>query len=1458
MPPLPPPTKFPKLQTQPWQRLWLPVDAWEKQPGMDEDFMTDWGVSDASGSGSFHPLPGITELKALHDVPFLLLLGRPGAGKSQEMDEAAAQRWLGSPCVRISGKAIGSESPGPVIQDEIEAAVPVPADRQGLRILIDGLDEVRLQNPNFVPQLVRWMKQQREAAGHMRYRLAISCRWADWPQDQLKELAELWAADHSKTLVLCPLRMADAAQTLTSRYGEVRARHFRSLLAEHHLQPVACWPQGFKNLMTGFEEKNCLELPHSLGDALALQIQSHCKLTDDPEDSIRWQSSVKGMEWRQRVAGRLAAVMTWSGSQSLVLALGLPHSGKDSLSRDDVTHTDELWEGGRKSITLADMNELVQHTGLLKRVDKSARWTFHSQIYQEWLAADWLKSQSLDEAKLRSLFGSPGEHGWQVFPKLKPVAAWLARMDGAFRSLVLKEDPLVLLGLDAASLPPNDREDIVEAILAATDRARVLDSAIHQAHLHSLVHDRLTAQLRRWLEDESIHIAAKQMAVEMAEQTRLKSLASFLWGYYPTTSGGLQIFVANALYRIGNDEIYDVRWKAVLSEELPNDENATMLAAALDILVLQRRCVPVRDVLTWLLPKIDFGVLGLYDIVSGKLHECVTVEDLPGLFAHLGNAQHDFSHHSSHDVAQRFALTALRLGFQHIDQPKVASALLKYWYRCLSIHEPPHLEFALERTPKDGRQPQISNIGLESDIHRREVIKLLIHHSDFEARTQRKWVNARDYLVLESDFEWCLDQILAASSTDEWRYALFTCEHVSHIDVSGPLGGKLEQAWTKSEFLRQSLPVPKKGMSIVKTLIDHANKRKQKQVAFSHVRGDQKRAKDFEAFLDIETIACREIHEKGEIIWPRILTLLNGRHYRQSQYRLAFGPENEVREHEAWMREAAIRYLVKMAAHKEHDRDDGLMALFALAVIPRALQEPGAVREAVSAHWLLPLIRVMNESDLERDSDGLNRRSLASLFPDSFAIAFGKEIGRLYAGSGSLEMLEGYLSFWTSAMTRELAAVLTANAIRPEKFPTGLRHLSVVSASSSAEVAGYWITHFLTIDNEDAQAALIGAATILVQGRLFDQLQPYLGDPVFASKALRSVLYILGYRDVTIDVTGWKDTALLSLANMLWELFTELRMRRVGSRRILHGVSAQTVSIRFRDHISSACRDRGLMVAIPRTHPNDSPEEANERVRIADWNFHETRKMQAGAAWSVIAPSEFLKLAQMPNARLARSNDELMAAVVECLRRWENSLPNGKWDYLWDVSHDTSGDAPIARSRDETRIAQEMRDELNNHLQVVSECEVTLRTGKRTDILVKTITRDPLNPFLTVVVELKKVRDGNARERRTAMETQLRDYYMTQRLDEGWTHGLFVVAWTPPPGSSEDTLEAMQQASMELQEQAAELSRPPFTLKSLVIDARFRGPRPDKVSTRSPKSGKPRALKRAKQTKNQRTPPPAV
>lgn len=1381
-------------QVEPWRRLWLPTETWDQFRGIDGDFLADHGGLGGIDHALEDSLPGINHLSAHAAVPFLTLLGRPGSGKSRELRMAADNSWLGDRAILVEGKEFGSTNAAVFLETAMATQLAQPA-----RLIIDGLDEVFLANPQFVAQLKGWFRRNLDEHGRPRHSLAISCRWADWQEAQISDLAALWPAEHARSLVLAPLRKADAVETLMRRLAEARAEEFWKQLRELRLIPVACWPQGFLALLRQFESSGCTRIAGSHADVIRDQILSLCRLSDSPDDALRWEHSVPGTEWRRRIAGRIAATMIVSGRAQLKLGETDASAETDALSVRELGATDELWEGQRRLPKLEDLDAVVHRTGLMRRLAGTELWVFESQVYQEWLAADWLVTRNLDVRRLKQIFGSEVEGHWMVAPRMRATAAWLARYHRDFRKLILDHDPLALLAMDGACLPDQDRKDIVEAVLNATESVRVLDPAIRHSHLPSLRHHELAPQLERWLTRSDVTDATRQLAIELAEKTNTLEISPTLWRIYPDASKRLKPEIAGALLRLAK-EGFDDQWRAVLKGEIPIDAHGNLLGAALHVMVIESGKIPIRDVIRHILPERRFEVFGLYQTVAGKIHERLTVDDLPVVFAKLAENPHGL--HESISRAKNFNDAAVQLAVSEIDRPETKGALVDYWHACINQHIIPKRD--------------LSEFWKDHDGLRRDFIHSLVLHPAFERHRKHGWVSTADYLLEDRDFEWCLDRIETAALDDQWRFAMLASTMIWRVDLSGHLGQRLDEICSDRASLRGMLTTPQTGetmsQAIIRIGLENQDKRDAK--ASHYNKRQEQREQVHRERMAREAEQCRLAHEQGKLVWPGAFRVLLFRNSMATSGIVSFAPISEIKPEDAWMREAASSFITDSPANADFGADYGLHGLLALAACSDRLNDDELIRNSIETHWLVHLIPLLCNHGLGDPPEGISNKRFAEDFPEAFTHAFGMFIRNSYRKDGSLSELHQLAELKLPSLLTELKAVLLEESIRPAGFFTGMWFLSRADEEASIEIALRWLPELGGQLPHDAAASLFGASAILVNGRLSSEIEEHLANKTLVYDAIRAAASRLDWYEREMDFSGWSDYALKMLGDAIWRAYP-VPDRHRGSRGTFefHGVTDEDHAMEFRDRLSSAAWSRGIDLIIPEAIEGESDEEAAQRRHMIDWHRHTNRQARAGAAWATIQPMEFLKLADLPNARLAKDTGELLDAVIESLERWEVAMENeGIWDHLWDSYV----------SRPEKRIAIEIRDWLNGDLEILVEREVELASNGRPDVLVKTAPTDG-SPSLTVVIELKKHLPSNAKDRRTAMKSQLVDRYLRERLHEGWTHGLYVVAWTPKPGSRADSAESIKRARLEFAQQAEALSVAPFTVKSLVIDARYRG-----------------------------------
>ncbi len=600
---------------------------------------------------------------------------------------------------------------------------------------------------------------------------------------------------------------------------------------------------GFLSLVRQFDDSGRKNVASSHADVVRDEILRRCQLTDSPDDSLRWRQSVEGTEWRRQIAGRLAATMIVSGRSNLALDATTGAAEAGVLSPSDLGCTDEIWEHQRVAPKLADFDSLVHRASLLRRIGTKGRWIFESQVHQEWLAADWLAARELGISRLKQIFGVETEVAWTVAPPLRSTAAWLARFDGDFRELVLRHDPLTLLRMDGACLPDSERGEIVEALLNATDTIRVLDPAIRHSHLPSLKHSGLVNQLERWLTRSDATDAAKRLAIELAEKTNLVKISEVLWRVYPTSGKTLRPELAGALLRLAK-EGHDDKWRAVLNGGIPIDAHGNLLGAALTIMVIDSRKIPVREILQHVLPERRFEVFGLYESSALHLHEHLTVDDLPAVFDCL--AENIDALWDSHARAREFNDAAVRLAINEIHRPEIQLSLVEYWYACLRRHFTPTTDS--------------SEFWKGKETERLDFVRALVHHPEFKRNHQQGWVDSNRYLVEHVDFEWCLNEMEADAPGESWRFAMLASAMIWQLDLTGKLGQILDASWEQCEPLRGMLPSPQNNESVSQTIIRVAAEKRagrEAQKRSSDQLLDQRR-KDHQDRLAGDTERCRE------------------------------------------------------------------------------------------------------------------------------------------------------------------------------------------------------------------------------------------------------------------------------------------------------------------------------------------------------------------------------------------------------------------------------------------------------------------------------------------------------------------------------------------------------------------------------------------------------------------------
>ncbi len=158
------------------------------------------------------------------------------------------------------------------------------------------------------------------------------------------------------------------------------------------------------------------------------------------------------------------------------------------------------------------------------------RLGFAHETYGEFLAARYLHSVNPPEAQLRSLLYLSNENPHRLIPQLHEVSAWLASMDPRLFERIAQSEPEVLLLSDVSARESPAGERLVDALLRRVDREELPHEQLWDARgrLHRLRHDRLADQLRVAIANSGHSLAARALAIEIADAAQQKTLAEQL------------------------------------------------------------------------------------------------------------------------------------------------------------------------------------------------------------------------------------------------------------------------------------------------------------------------------------------------------------------------------------------------------------------------------------------------------------------------------------------------------------------------------------------------------------------------------------------------------------------------------------------------------------------------------------------------------------------------------------------------------------------------------------------------------------------------------------------------------------------------------------------------------------------------------------------------------------------
>lgn len=569
-----------------------------------------------------HAPSGRLSLEALDDVPYVVLLGEGGSGKSTELRrwQRAAKRALW-----IEGRAlVDRNAPFQRALDKPDFLDWTRGDR-ALEIAIDGLDESPLNAATLLQALRHELSGYSSRMPHLKIRIA--CRSAVWTTECESALDAVWGPSDRRTVAIRPLSRADV----------------RDYFAQQRIADVA---QRLDHLVK-----------RGLGPSLSRPLLLH-----DAVESLRVADSIDVVSIRRRGVQRQLvrdtitidaaerdkrlAAAKWIAALFVLGQRSLDHIRRaaDELSGHVRIRAGRSWRS--VEVTAETIERLFRESALFERAEEALGWAHQS--WAEFLCAEWIAALPCDAAQKCALLAQE-DGSLDVVPEtIDATLSYLAMIDSDARAQLVARAPFSLLRSDGTAFDDDMRRSVMEGIFALARRlpARVQQWGTSIA-IERFVNAACDEQLAGVLLDRSRHEAERWVALWGNASTPKQVGAALQVSLDPKEADDLRALAAERVAEFGSAS---TRLTLLPLLEETSIAGGRLTMAALDALWRDQRGGPSAINFEQLLATINrienaSRVIGRFHV---RVIETLEDDELATLLAQTPRARtafHLFNHH---------------------------------------------------------------------------------------------------------------------------------------------------------------------------------------------------------------------------------------------------------------------------------------------------------------------------------------------------------------------------------------------------------------------------------------------------------------------------------------------------------------------------------------------------------------------------------------------------------------------------------------------------------------------------------------------------------------------------------------------------------------------------------------------------------------------------------------------
>jgi predicted NACHT family NTPase len=1387
-----------------WKRFWCPRET-EYRLG-DNGFLTD----PDDDYGKFSNL-NLISTENLHTQQYLILLGEPGIGKSFEINNFYNQ------CVTqaknenlfIDLKSVGDENRllSKIFEDE--KFTRWAKGTHCLHLFLDSLDECLLRLDTVTSLLEEKFSKYRKEKD--RLFLRIVSRTAEWHNSFEKGLGQLYGEEKVKAYKLAPLRKKDVHNAAQSE-GIENPDKFMELIISNYAQPFAIKPVTLNMLIKIYKAEGAFPAKQSE------LYERGCKILCEEPSERRRETGIASHYQSDRLlsaASRIAAAIIF----------GKKYAVWTDIDNGDIPGEDirisELLGGSEKvnseNITITeDLIRDTLRTGLFSSQGPHRMGWAH-QTYAEFLAARYLSISSMSENQIMGLLTDQSDAESKIIPQLYETAAWIANTDENVLSLILENDPEVLLRSDVASFEVEDRKRLVNKLLILFDQEKLLDRDSRE-YYHKLKHPSLAEQVRPYIEDKTKSFLVRRAAIDIAWDCDVKEVLPTLLAVALDKNDNISIRQKSgyAITRIGDSES-KVKLKPLVFGEAGDDPDDELKGCAL--LACWPDCLTAKELFTVLTPQRNPNLFGSYSLFLGelpkKLDKNLKPDDLIYALNWIADNPRKWGYHSD---TERIRECIIPDAWKHLlDTPTLVKPFARAVFEIMKNCE--------QIVPGN---EQSFNKEIAKDTQKRRIIVKEIAPLFIKLKDIRLIVTLIP-LVIEQDINWLIKQYddstpeeaelwaklisLFPKATFPWNF-----ERVLKLRRTYHFVGKVS-----GSFLKLIKPIYILNIKI-RNLYWHIRLRrhpKRRNIRILFKPSPKKRV-----------LSLLNKFEKGDVnAWWKLnfdMTLRDNSSYDGNEV------ESDFTNLPVWEKTNEVMRKRIVRAAKEYLLKPPSMDLSWLgtdtfnrphcagyrAMILLMRFDPDFVAKLPASSWKIWAPIVMSYP--LNTNQGQEPHSSIMLYcyksaPDETIDALVKIVRKENNQHGHVFIIWRIKHIFDQRLGDALLNELCSPIMKPDSISDLLDFLIKRDFMPAIEYAVSEVSMPPPLE-QIARGRMLAIAESLFGNR------PGVAWPVLWPAIQTNVIF--GKEIIERSVNNYRHDKLglfteqlseQQIADMYLWMAEQYPYQKAG----INTVSSFDGRADFRDGLLRHLEIRGTRQSLEQLR---RIEKALPHLGWMKWHILESKKNTRAMTWNPLSPQQIISLSQDNQRTFVESGAQLLDVICESLQRLEKKIHElSAIEDLWDTH--------VYYPKDETYlsnyIARYLGEDLSKGRGIIVNREVQIQRGKETDIHI-----DAINPrakggvdIIKAIIEVKGCWHS---ELETAMGNQLVGKYLQ---DNQCPYGLYLVGWFACDKWADEYRKnkspkyTIEQAQSHFEEQAKEVAGRSkisgLILRSYVLDVRL-------------------------------------